>query len=140
MHCCCVHAVSYGELCRCAHSCGGHSCFKVSMVGDTVLCQSVNSHDFCNSLLATTPSPQVPDVYRGGLSPPPLLHSFIGAPKQGCLELQGVSIFAYRLLLNRRLTQTHWGWEASWRGRHLGELRIFSFLGLPNSLTRSFFP
>lgn len=39
----------------------------------TVLCRSVKDSDFYSSSRAATPSPQVPEAYRGGLSALPVL-------------------------------------------------------------------
>lgn len=109
----------------------------------TVLCRSVKDSDFSySSSRAATPSPQVPEAYRGGLSAPPVLHSSRRAPEQECLSSKVFpSLFTvFCSTEDFEMKPVGLGQETIWRGTYLAELRIFPSLGLPYSQTRPFFP
>lgn len=70
---------------------------------DTVLCWSVKDSDFSySSSLVAIPSPRVPEAYRGGLSPLPVLRPSRRAPEQECLSSK-VFPSLFIVLLNRGL-------------------------------------
>lgn len=113
------------------------------MTGDTVLCQSVNGCNFSHrSSLTALPSPQVPEVCEGGLSPPPLLRPVTGAPSRAAQVPECFHLCIQSFAQQRTLAQTQWGLgqETIRRSRHVAELRISPNLGLSYSLTGSFFP